>query len=71
MKVFLQGKSCGFHASLSPRRSRFGLLGDALKVAYGNNASFVEYQMMLWMALPSWFRKLSFISFKRGLEWTR
>ena len=44
---------------MSYRRPNFGLLDDLLKVAYGNNTSFAEYQMTFWLALPSWIRKLS------------
>ena len=39
----------------------FGLLDDILKVAYGNKTSFAEFQMTFWLALPSWFRKVSII----------
>ena len=37
----------------------FGLLDDILKVAYGSKTCFPEFQMTFWLALPSWFRKLS------------
>ena len=40
-------------------RPHFYLSDDMLKVAYGNNTSFAEYQLTFWLALPSWFRKLS------------
>ena len=35
----------GFQVSLSYGRPQFGLLDDELKVAYGNNTFFAEYQM--------------------------
>ena len=54
-------KEDGFQAFLSYRRPHFGLLDDLLKVAYGNNASIAEYQTTFWLALPSWFRKLSIV----------
>ena len=42
---FFKTTNYGFHASLTYRRSRDGLLDDVLKVAYGNNSSFAEDQM--------------------------
>ena len=39
----------------------FGLLDDILKVAYGNQTCFAEFQMTFWLVLPSWFRKLSIV----------
>ena len=60
----IRERSC-FQAFLSYWRPNFGLLDDSLKVAYGNNASFAEYQTTFWLALPSWFRKLSNIRIER------
>ena len=40
----------------------FGLLDDILHVAYGNKICVAEFQMKFWLALPSWFRKLSICS---------
>ena len=42
----------GFQASLSYKRSNFGLVDDILQVAYGN---YTESQTTFWRALPSWF----------------
>ena len=48
----------------------------SLKVAQGNNTCFAEFQITFWLALPSWFRKLScffrlptynFVDFQRHL----
>ena len=51
-----------FQASLIYKGPHFGLLDDLSKVACGNKTCFVEFQMTFWLALPSWFRKLSFIT---------
>ena len=50
MFVFKEKKH-GFLTSLSYRRPHFGLLDDALKVAYRISACFAECQMMFWFAL--------------------
>ena len=47
---------------MSYRVPYFGLLDDILKVAYGNKTCFAEFQMTFWLALPSWFRKLSILA---------
>ena len=39
-----------------------------LKVAYGNKTCFAEFQMTFWLALPSWFRKLSFKDTKKCIS---
>ena len=44
---------------MSYRGPYSGILDDISNVAYGNNASFAEFQMKFWLVLPSWFRKLS------------
>ena len=43
---------------MSYRRSHIGFMDDILKVGYGNNNCFAEYQMTFWLPLPSWFCKV-------------
>ena len=55
--MFVIKEENGFQASLSYRRPHFGLLDDILKVAYGNNTCFEEYQITFCPALSFWFLK--------------
>ena len=65
--VDLRSKTQSFKMSVVKEKIRFsgiywpyiGLLCDMLEVAYGNNTCFAEYQVIFWLALPSWFRYVS------------
>ena len=65
--MFVVKDKYSFHASLSYRGPHFGLLDDISKVAYGNKTFFEEFQKTFWLALPSWFRKLSIASVGRSI----
>ena len=61
-KCFSSKSRYGFEVSLSYRGPHFGLLDDISKVACGNRTWFAEFQKTFWLALPSWFHKLSNIT---------